>query len=179
MSNDVWVQVPFAAPKNRNPNGIPVFWCHRWYAKSYSKRPQSLKNIGSAEFTKIFNAQKPERFEPCTRLKLFEPTEAVVHAEGRRKASFNAYIGVTSPICRTTASQAPYRLRRFLHALHLKSPLHSLRCSAFSPQSCALRGPLLVLGHWDSCFLVLLSLPLPSALSSLFKYVTESDTLKF
>ena len=78
----------------------------------------------------------------------------------------------SSPAIGTTASQAPYRLRRFFHALHSKSPLHSLRAktrllsrkttepkrhgegsraaessasfSAFSPQSLTtLRGPFL------------------------------------
>ena len=32
-------------------------------------------------------------------------------------------------------SQASYRLRRFFHASHSKSPLYSFRCSAFSPQN--------------------------------------------
>ena len=52
--------------------------------------------------------------------------------------TFSPCIGdamVTNPVTSTTASQASYRLRRFLHASHLKSPLHSLRCSASSAKS--------------------------------------------
>ena len=50
------------------------------------------------------------------------------------------HFGFSNPVCSTTASQASYRLRRFLHAPHLKSPLHSFRCSAFSPKMLRIFG---------------------------------------
>ena len=112
--------------------------------------------------TRLFLRELREPSRLTTRLKLFEPTEAVVFAEGRRKASFNAlfgerertarnnaYAGVTNPVCSTTPSRTTYRSRRHFYVL-IYAASHSLRRSGSSPQSYALRGPLIYASPFGS-----------------------------
>ena len=52
---------------------------------------------------RLFLRKLPEPSRLTTRLKLFEPTEAIPNAEGRQKASFNALFGEGERAARNNA----------------------------------------------------------------------------
>ena len=99
------------------------------------KAPRKRLNRKKYENYKAIKLQAVRALWICTRLFLREHERAGIFAREVRTARNNAYIGVTNPFTPTTASQAPYRLRRFF-MLCIQNRRFTHYAAPPSPQKC-------------------------------------------